>query len=185
MASPSVQSELGRKAIDFDLRGMDERRYRLADVAALNGALVMFICNHCPYVKAAIERVVADVQELQKLGVGAIAIMPNDTDAYPEDSFDNMKAFAAHHGFTFPYVIDETQAVARAYGAVCTPEFFGFNAALELQYHGRLDEGKTSAPRPGAKRELLDAMRQIASTGEGPSEQIPSMGCSIKWRAGA
>jgi hypothetical protein len=110
--------------------------------------------------------------------------MPNDTEAYPEDSFDNMKAFAARHGFAFPYVIDETQTIARAYGAVCTPEFFGYNGALELQYHGRLDEGKTSAPRAGAKRELFDAMRQVASTGKGPAEQIPSIGCSIKWRGG-
>ena len=184
MASPSAQSELGRKAFDFDLQGVDGRRYRLADVSAPNGTLVMFICNHCPYVKAAIGRVVADVRELQKLGVGAIAIMPNDTEAYPEDSFDNMRAFAARHGFAFPYVIDETQAIARAYGAVCTPEFFGYNGALDLQYHGRLDEGKTSAPRAGAKRELFDAMRQVASTGKGPAEQIPSMGCSIKWRGG-
>jgi peroxiredoxin len=178
MASPSAQSELGGKAIDFDLQGVDGRRYRLADVSAPNGTLVMFICNHCPYVKAAIGRVVADVRELQKLGVGAIAIMPNDTGAYPEDSFDNMKAFAARHGFPFPYVIDETQAIARGY------EFFGYNGALELQYHGRLDEGKTGAPRAGAKRELFDAMRQVASTGKGPAEQIPSMGCSIKWRGG-
>jgi peroxiredoxin len=184
MASPSMQSELGQKAIDFDLQGVDGRRYRLAGVSAPNGTLVMFLCNHCPYVKAAVGRVVADVRELQTLGVGAIAIMPNDAEAYPEDSFDNMKAFAARHGFAFPYVIDDTQAVARAYGAVCTPEFFGFNVALELQYHGRLDEGKTSAPRAGAKRELLDAMRLVASTGKGPAEQIPSMGCSIKWRGG-
>ncbi len=185
MASQSTQSELGRKAINFDLRGVDGRRYGLAAVSGPKGTLVMFICNHCPYVKAAIGRVVADVQELQKLGIGVIAIMPNDTEAYPEDSFDNMKAFAARHRFTFPYVIDDTQAVARAYDAVCTPEFFGFNGALELQYHGRLDEGRTSAPLPGAKRELLDAMRQVASTAKGPAEQIASMGCSIKWRGGA
>jgi peroxiredoxin len=182
MATPAAQSELGRKAIDFDLQGVDGRRYRLADVSGPNGTIVMFICNHCPYVKAAIGRVVEDVRELQKLGIGAIAIMPNDPGAYPEDSFSNMKAFAARHRFTFPYVIDETQAIARAYDAVCTPEFFGFNLALGLQYHGRLDEGKTGEPRAGAKRELLDAMRQIASTGKGPAEQIPSMGCSIKWR---
>jgi peroxiredoxin len=182
METASGQPKLGQNAIDFDLQGTDGRRYRLADVSGANGTLVMFICNHCPYVKAAIERTVTDVRELQKRGVGAIAIMPNDTDAYPEDSFANMQAFASRHGFTFPYVIDATQAVARAYGAVCTPEFFGFNAALGLQYHGRLDEGKTNAPRPGAERELLEAMHQIATTGKGPARQIPSIGCSIKWR---
>jgi len=183
MATASLP-ELGRKAIDFDLQGVDGRRHRLSDVSGPNGTLVMFICNHCPYVKAAIGRVVADVREIQMRGVGAIAIMPNDTEAYPEDSFANMKGFATCHSFTFPYVIDDTQSVARAYGAVCTPEFFGYNNALELQFHGRLDEGKTSAPRAGAKRELLDAMGQIAATGRGPADQIPSMGCSIKWRDG-
>jgi peroxiredoxin len=174
--------KLGSKALDFDLEGVDGRRYRLADVCRPKGTLVMFICNHCPFVQAAIDRVASNVGELRKLGVGAVAIMPNDTQAYPTDSFANMKAFASRHGLTFPYVIDETQAIARAYGAVCTPEFFGFNAALELQYHGRLDEGKTTAPRPGARRELLEAMRLISEAGEGPKEQVPSMGCSIKWR---
>jgi AhpC/TSA family len=144
----------------------------------------MFLCNHCPYVKAAVDRIVATVGELKTLGIGAVAIMSNDTDAYPADSFANMKGFAAQHGFGFPYVIDETQAVARAYGAVCTPELFGFNAALELQYHGRLDEGKAAPPPPGARRELLEAMRQIAQTGKGPERQVASMGCSIKWRCG-
>jgi len=174
--------KLRSKAVDFDLKGVDGRRYRLADVRGSKATLVMFICNHCPYVQAAIDRIVSDVGELRRLEVGAVAIMPNDTAAYPADSFPNMKQFAARHGFTFPYVIDEMQAIARAYGAVCTPEFFGFNAALELQYHGRLDEGKTTAPRPGVRRELLEAMRLIAEAGEGPKEQIPSMGCSIKWR---
>jgi peroxiredoxin len=182
MATQAAVCDFGWKAVDFDLQGVDGRRYRLADVRGTKGTLVAFICNHCPYVKAAIGRIVADVAALNADGIGAIAIMPNDTTAYPADSFDNMKAFAARHGFNFPYVIDETQEVARAYGAVATPEFYGFNAALELQYHGRLDEGRTEPPRPGARRELLEAMRRIAASGEGPREQVPSMGCSIKWR---
>jgi peroxiredoxin len=184
MSTSTAARELGWKAADFDLEGVDARRYRLADIRGPKGTVVMFICNHCPYVQAAIGRLVADVRELQTLGLGAVAIMPNDTAAYPADSFANMKSFAARHGFTFPYLIDESQAVAEAYGAVCTPEFFGFNGALELQYQGRLDEGKTAPPPAGAKRELLEAMRQVAATGQGPKEQIPSMGCSIKWRHG-
>ena len=182
MVTSTALCDFGWKAADFDLAGVDGKRYRLADVRGAKGTVVMFICNHCPYVKAAIGRIVADVAALAKLGVGAIAIMPNDTSAYPEDSFANMKAFAARNRFGFPYVIDESQATARAYGAVATPEFFGFNATLELQYRGRLDVGKTSAPPPDAKRELYDAMCQVAATGVGPREQIASMGCSIKWR---
>jgi peroxiredoxin len=182
MATATAGPELGWKAADFDLKGIDGKPYRLADVRGEKGTLVMFICNHCPYVQSAIGRLVADVSELQAVGIGAVAIMPNDTENYPADSFANMKLFAARHGFTFPYVIDETQEIARAYDAVCTPEFYGFNAAMELQYHGRLDEGKTSAPRPGTKRELLAAMREIAATGKAPAEQFPTMGCSIKWR---
>lgn len=182
MATQGAVCDFGWKAVDFDLTGIDGRRYRLADVRGTKGTLVMFICNHCPFVKAAIGRIVADVSALKAHGIGAIAIMPNDTVAYPADSFENMKAFAARHAFTFPYVIDETQETARAYGAVATPEFFGFDAALALQYHGRLDEGRTEPPRPGAERELLAAMRRIAETGEGPREQVPSIGCSIKWR---
>ena len=182
MATPSTVGDFGWKAADFDLKVIDGRRYRLADVRGAKGTLVMFICNHCPYVKAAIGRIVSDVSALKPSGIGAIAIMPNDTDAYPADSFENMKAFAARHALTFPYVIDETQGVARAYGAVATPEFFGFDAALQLQYHGRLDEGRTEPPRSGARRELLEAMRRIAETGHGPRDQVPSIGCSIKWR---
>ena len=174
--------ELGWRAADFELAGVDGKRYGLAQVRGPKGTVVMFICNHCPYVKAAIGRITADMAALAKLGIGAVAIMPNDTRAYPEDSLANMKAFAAANRFGFPYVIDETQETARAYGAVATPEFFGFNAALELEYRGRLDVGKTTAPPPDAKRELYDAMCQIAATGKGPREQIPTMGCSIKWR---
>jgi peroxiredoxin len=176
--------EFGWKPADFALKGTDGKTYTLADAAGPNGLLVMFICNHCPYVRAVIDRLVEDVKQLQDKGVGAIAIMSNDTENYPDDSFDNMQAFAKQHGFTFPYVIDETQEVAKAYGAVCTPDFFGFNGRLELQYRGRLDESKKEAA-PGAKRELLEAMTQVAETGEGPREQVPSMGCSIKWKQAA
>jgi peroxiredoxin len=176
--------EFGWKPADLALKGTDGKTYTLADVSGANGLLVMFICNHCPYVRAVIDRLVDDVKQLQDKGVGAIAIMSNDTETYPDDSFDNMQAFAKRHGFTFPYVIDETQEVAKAYGAVCTPDFFGFNKDLELQYRGRLDESKKEAA-PNAKRELLEAMTQVADTGEGPREQIPSMGCSIKWKQAA
>ncbi len=146
------------------------------------GTLVAFICNHCPYVKAIAGRLGEEAKALQALGIGTIAIMPNDTAAYPADSFDNMKAFARQHGFTFPYVIDETQEVARAYGAVCTPDFFGFNAKDELQYRGRLDASRTTLV-PGARRDLYEAMKLVAETGRGPAEQLLSVGCSIKWRA--
>ncbi|HVG80790.1 MAG TPA: thioredoxin family protein [Methylomirabilota bacterium] len=175
--------EFGWKAEEFDLEGVDGRRVRLADLRGPRGTLVMFICNHCPYVKAVIDRLVRDCAELQALGVSTLAIMPNDTEAYPEDSFENMKAFAARHRFPFPYAIDRTQEVARAYGAACTPDFFGFNAALELQYRGRIDD---AGPRGTEvkRRELFEAMKQVAETGRGPADQIPSMGCSIKWRTG-
>jgi peroxiredoxin len=171
----------GWKARDFDLKGIDGKSYSLADVRGPKGTLVVFICNHCPYVKASIDRIVQEAQALRGLGIGTIAIMPNDTATYREDSFDNMKAFAAKHHFAFPYVIDETQEVARSYGAQCTPDFFGFNAQDELQYRGRLDASRTT-PVPDARRDLFEAMKQVAETGRGPAEQIPSMGCSIKWR---
>lgn len=174
--------EFGTPAVEFTLRGVDERMITLEDCAGPRGLLVMFICNHCPYVKGAIERIVRDCRELAEHGIGCVAIMPNDVGAYPEDSFENMQRFAREHDFCFPYLIDETQAVARAYGAVCTPDFFGYNAALELQYRGRIDAGGRSEPPPGAARELFEAMRAVAETGQGPREQTPSMGCSIKWR---
>ncbi len=176
--------DFGQPAIDFELPGIDGKMHSLASARAETGTLVMFICNHCPFVKAVIGRIVADVTALESQGIGAIAIMPNDTAAYPADSFENMKAFAKEHGIRFPYVIDESQAVARAYDAVCTPDFFGYNAALELQYRGRLDESRME-PVAGARRELLEAMTLIAETGAGPAEQLPSMGCSIKWREAA
>ena len=185
MAETTPICEFGWKAVDFSLPAVDGKTYSLSDVAGPNGTLVMFICNHCPYVRAVADRIVRDVNELKTKGIGAIAIMSNDTKTYPDDSFENMKTFAAQHRFSFPYVIDETQDVARAYNAVCTPDFFGFNANLELQYRGRLD---ASGPRPGAavaRRELFEAMTRIAETGTGPTEQLASMGCSIKWRAAA
>jgi peroxiredoxin len=172
---------LGWKAAPFDLLGVDGRRHTLASARGPNGLLVMFICNHCPYVKAVIDRIVRDCTELAQHGVGSIGIMSNDPADYPEDSFDNMKRVARDKGFPFPYVLDDTQEVARAYGAVCTPEFFGFNANLELQYHGRLDASRKD-PVPNARRELFEAMVEIARTGKGPREQIPSIGCSIKWK---
>jgi peroxiredoxin len=173
--------DFGWKARDFSLKGVDGKTYSLADVRGRAGTLVVFICNHCPYVRAVIGRLVEEAKALDAIGIGTIAIMPNDTRSYPEDSFENMKAFAKQHGFTFPYVIDETQAVARAYGAQCTPDFFGFNARDELQYRGRLDAGRPGAPARG-RRELFEAMTQVAQTGDGPREQTASMGCSIKWR---
>jgi len=173
--------DFGWKAVEFDLPGVDGKRHSLSSARGPNGLLVMFICNHCPYVKAVIDRIVRDCRELAEHGVGSIAIMSNDPADYPEDSFDNMKRVAREKGFPFPYVFDETQEVAKAYGAVCTPDFFGFNAKLELQYRGRLDASRREAV-PGAKRELYEAMLQIARTGQGPKEQTPSVGCSIKWR---
>jgi len=172
---------IGWKARDFNLQAIDGRTYSLAEVRGPKGTLVVFICNHCPYVKASIKRIVAEANALRGIGIGTIAIMPNDTDAYPEDSFDNMKAFATGHGFKFPYVIDTTQKVARAYDAQCTPDFFGFNAQDELQYRGRLDASRMT-PIANARRDLFEAMTQIAKTGHGPNEQFPSMGCSIKWK---
>jgi peroxiredoxin len=174
--------DFGWKARDFALKAVDGKTYALADVRGPKGTLVAFICNHCPYVKASIGRIVAEAEALREIGIGTIAIMPNDTAAYREDSFDNMKAFAARHGLRFPYAIDETQEVARAYGAQCTPDFFGFNAKDELQYRGRLDASRMT-PVANARRDLFEAMKQVAQRGRGPSEQFPSMGCSIKWKA--
>lgn len=173
--------DFGWKARDFKLKGVDGKVYSLADVRGPNGTVVVFICNHCPYVKATISRIVEEARALKAIGIGMIAVMANDTKAYREDSFDNMKAFAQKHGLTFPYVIDETQEVARAYDAQCTPDFFGFNAKDELQYRGRLDASRTSLVA-NARRDLFEAMKQVAETGRGPERQIPSMGCSIKWR---
>jgi peroxiredoxin len=172
---------LGTAATPFDLPGVDGARHSLASARGPNGVVVMFICNHCPYVKAVIDRIVRDMVELREHGVGAIAVMSNDVAAYPDDSFENMKAFAARHGMTFPYVFDETQEVARAYGAVCTPDFFGFDRDLKLAYRGRLDASGRSTGVPAA-RELFDAMCEVARTGRTAALQHASIGCSIKWR---
>jgi len=171
----------GWKARDFALKGVDGKTYSLAAIRGPKGTLVVFICNHCPYLKASIDRIVAEARALGDIGIGTIAIMPNDTETYAEDSFEKMKLFSAKHSFTFPYVIDETQEVARAYNAQCTPDFFGFNAQDELQYRGRVDASRTTLV-PNARRELFEAMKQVAETGHGPEQQIPSMGCSIKWK---
>jgi len=174
--------EFGTIAPDFDLPGTDGRNWTMEACRGERGMLVMFICNHCPYVKAIRERLVTETRELLKIGIMSVAIMPNNPKDYPEDSFENMKLAAKQFGFPFPYLFDASQETARSYGAVCTPDFFGYNAALELQYRGRLDEVKTGKPAAGYRHDLLEAMRQIAEMGTGPVQQIPSMGCSIKWR---
>lgn len=171
----------GWKAAAFNLADPDDKMYALDDVMGEKGLLVAFICNHCPYVKAIIDRLVDDVKALQADGVGVVAIMSNDYNKYPDDSPTNMKKFAVQHDMTFPYLIDETQEVGKAYGAVCTPDFFGFNANRELQYRGRLDDVGMDSNAESRIPELLNAMRQIAQTGNGPKKQAPSMGCSIKW----
>ncbi|MDA1107547.1 MAG: thioredoxin family protein [Proteobacteria bacterium] len=173
--------EFGRLAPDFSLPGVDGKRWTLAQCRGEKGLLVMFICNHCPYVQAVRERMVRDARELLDYGVKSVAIMSNDPADYPEDSFENMQQVATEFGFPFPYLWDKTQAIAKAYGAVCTPDFFGYNAQLELQYRGRLDASRKEAAPPDARRDLFEAMRQVALTGNGPREQIPGMGCSIKW----
>ena len=167
-------------AVDFKLTGVDGKQYDLNSLQGPNGLLIMFICNHCPYVKSIINRIIRDASELHKLGINSVGIMSNDPNEYEEDSFENMKKIASDLNFPFPYLIDETQEVARSYGAVCTPDFFGYNKNLGLQYRGRLDESRKESVTD-AKRELFEAMRAIAETGKGPVNQIPSMGCSIKW----
>ena len=169
-------------APEFSLPGVDGRQWSLHDCLGEKGLLVMFICNHCPYVKAIRDRIIRDARELQGYGINCVAIMSNDPSDYPEDSFENMQKIAAELDFPFPYLLDETQQVAKTYGAVCTPDFFGYNADLQLQYRGRLDESRKEAAPPDVRRDLFEAMKQVAETGQGPAEQIPSMGCSIKWR---
>jgi len=176
--------DFGWKAREFNLPGVDGKHYTLENSRGRNGLLVMFICNHCPYVKSIRDRIVRDTRELLQCGIHSIAIMSNDPDEYTEDSFGNMQKVAQEFNFSFPYVWDETQQVARDYDAVCTPDFFGFNANLELQYRGRLDASRKEAVAD-APRELFNAMMQVAQTGKGPLEQIASMGCSIKWKLAA
>jgi len=182
MAAIPPICDFGWKAPHFTLPGTDGRSHSLQQLSGRNGTLIAFICNHCPYVKSVIGRLVRDAADLSLLGINTVAINSNDAAQYPEDGFAEMQAFAAAHHLPFPYLHDETQAVARAYDAVCTPDFFGFNAHLELQYRGRLDASRKDLV-PDARRDLYEAMKQVAETGHGPREQVASMGCSIKWRA--
>ena len=175
--------EFDKAAPDFDLPGVDGRHWTRDQCMGEKGLLVMFICNHCPYVKAVLDRIVRDARDLRALGVNCVAVMSNDPTDYPEDSFDNMQKVAETNQFPFPYLIDKSQAVAKAYGAVCTPDFFGYNREGGLQYRGRLDASRKEAAAPDVRRDLFEAMTQIAETGRGPADQIPSMGCSIKWVA--
>ena len=171
----------GEKPHSFRLKGVDNKLYKLEDCLGKNGTLIMFICNHCPYVKAVVTDIVEDCVSLEKEGIKSIAIMSNDTNNYHEDSFENMVNFSNKYGFNFPYLIDEDQNIAKKYGAVCTPDFFGYNNRLELQYRGRIRELKNLKPVRNSESDLLKAMRLIVKTGQGPKNQIPSMGCNIKW----
>ncbi len=182
MAVTPPVCDFGRPAPEFVLPSTEGRLVSLQELAGPRGTLIMFICNHCPYVLAVLDRIIRDARELLVAGVGVAAICSNDAERYPDDSFENMKALARDRALPFPYLHDADQTVARAYGAACTPDFFGFNADLKLQYRGRLDASGRKPAQPDAPRELFEAMKQIAATGEGPREQTPSMGCSIKWK---
>ena len=171
----------GEKAKDFNLKSTDGKKVSLKDVSGKNGTLIMFICNHCPYVKAIIKDLVDDAKFLEDLGIKSVGIMSNDVKNYPDDSFENMISFSKSHRFSFPYLIDETQTVAKEYGAVCTPDFFGYDKNLELQYRGRIRELKNLKPVRAGDSDLKKAMQLVAKTGNGPQNQIPSMGCNIKW----
>ena len=174
--------DFGQKAHNFELKSTDNKILSLNDVKGENGTLIMFICNHCPYVKAVTKDIVEDCNELKKIGINSVAICANDAESHPEDSFDNMIKFAKKNQFSFPYLNDETQEIAKTYDAVCTPDFFGYNKNLELQYRGRLRELKNLVPVRSGESDLLKAMRQIAETEKGPESQIPSAGCGIKWK---
>jgi len=182
MAHETPVCDFGWKAVDFDLPATDGKRYTLSDVQGENGTLIVFMCNHCPYVKSIIDLLIRDAADLKAQGIGVAAICVNDANEYPQDSFESMTRWAEEKSFPFPYLNDPSQQIGRDYGAVCTPDFFGFNADLELQYRGRLDESKREAV-PNARRDLYEAMVLVARTGKGPADQIPSMGCSIKWLA--
>ena len=171
----------GEKAKNFGLTSTENKKMSLDNVKGKNGTLIMFICNHCPYVKAIIKDVAKDTKYLETLGIKSAAIMSNDVKNYPEDSFENMISFSKSYDFSFPYVIDETQDVAKKYGAVCTPDFFGYNKNLELQYRGRIRELKDLKPLRAGDSDLKKAMKLVSETGNGPKDQIPSMGCNIKW----
>ena len=183
MAMTTPEAELGRPALPFSLPSTTGETVTLESARGPKGLLVVFMCNHCPYVKAVIDRLIRDARDLEALGINTVAISSNDVVSHPDDSFDKMKAWAEAKQFPFPYLFDESQEVARAYGAVCTPDFFGYDADLKLQYRGRLDESKKDTAPEGAKRELYEAMQEIAETGKTSIPQIPSMGCSIKWKA--
>ena len=171
----------GEKAKDFNLKSTENKQISLNDIKGENGTLIMFICNHCPYVKAIIKDLVEDVKFLKNLGIKSAGIMSNDVKNYPDDSFENMISFSREHNFNFPYLIDETQDIAKKYGAVCTPDFFGYNNNLELQYRGRIRELRDLKPMGTEDSDLKNAMKLIAKTKNGPKNQIPSMGCNIKW----
>jgi len=173
--------DFGKKAENFQLNSTDNKVISLKDIKGENGTLIMFICNHCPYVKAVIKDIVQDCKKLALSGIKSVAICSNDVLNYPEDSFDKMINFAKENHFNFPYLIDETQQIAKAYDAVCTPDFFGYNNNLELQYRGRIRELKELMPVRSGDSDLLKAMQLVAQTGKGPEKQIPSMGCNIKW----
>ena len=183
MAAVPPVCDFGWKAPGFELPATDGKLYSLDDLKGPNGVVVVFMCNHCPYVLAVLDRILRDAKDLQNFGVGFAGINANDAAMYPADSFENMKKLAEERSFPFPYLHDETQAVARVYGAECTPDFFGFNSNLELQYRGRLDASRATAGPSDLKRDLFEAMVAVAKTGQGPRDQIASMGCSIKWRA--
>ena len=174
--------DFGLNAIDFKLKSINGELLTLNDVKGDNGTLIMFICNHCPYVKAVTKDIVEDCKKLKDLGVNSVAICANDSENYPEDSFDNMILFAKKNQFNFPYLVDETQEIAKTYDAVCTPDFFGYNKDLELQYRGRLRELKNLVPVKDGESDLFKAMKQISETGKGPDQQTPSAGCGIKWK---
>ena len=182
MAVNTPVCNFGIRAPDFELSDTEGKLWSLESLRGPKGLLVMFLCNHCPYVKAILERLCTDVKEVQAMGIGTAAILSNDATAYPEDSFENMQRLAREKALPFPYLHDPTQVVARAFDAVCTPDFFGYNGNLELQYRGRLDASALTPPPSDRQRELVLAMRLIADSGNGPTEQMPSMGCSIKWR---
>ncbi len=173
--------DFGQKAHDFELKSTENKIISLNNIKGENGTLIMFICNHCPYVKAVIEDIVEDCKKLETLGIKSLAICSNDQVNYPEDSFEKMIKFAKDNNFGFPYVVDETQEIAKTYDAVCTPDFFGYNKNLELQYRGRIRELNNLKPVRSGESDLFLAMKHISETGKGPEEQIPSMGCSIKW----
>ena len=181
MAAIPPVCDFNQDARAFKLKGVDEKMYQFDDIKGSKGTLIMFICNHCPYVIAVLDRIIRDANELSEHGVGVVAICSNDSKTHPDDSYENMKIFSKKNIFSFPYLHDEDQSVAKAYEAVCTPDFFGYNSDDKLQYRGRLDASRKEAGPADLKRDLFDAMVQISNTGIGPVDQVPSMGCSIKW----